>query len=447
MLVWLVHTGCWWREEPVSSTSNHPSDIASESEWTTWTCTGDPCPWGESVSNHAVAWPASVAPVPTRLGYTASPAAYIPASEIEGATISIEFGSAAVYAGEPQAPSHRFLAAISPGQSYQVAGLDEDEVLSVQADGAFGYRVVPRSSQGLDAGTSTDAGAAPDSAPSDDAGTSPDAPTSDAAATPDDPASASQTAMWTCTGDPCPWGESLSGQTLVWEAAEAIGIRLGYSVSPRVYLPATRANGATIVIASGTAGAYAGAPGDDSHRLLAALGAGQSFQVTGLASDEVLSVQSDTPFTYHATLPPPGETNPDDDPGEVIPSTQAFWRCNTPDCSGPDWTGAVIAWPASAAYQSNSRSGDQSRSVFSADGTPLYPYMRDWAQGCKVTAESGTVLIIEWQRGTDVWRETWLEPRQSHVINLVPPEDGAMIETFEGSPGFSVSLKDCTPPP
>jgi hypothetical protein len=148
-----------------------------------------------------------------------------------------------------------------------------------------------------------------------------------------------------------------------------------------------------------------------------------------------------------AGTPPDAPADPDDDPGEVIPSTQAFWRCNTPDCSGPDWTGAVIAWPASAAYQSNSRSGDQSRSVFSADGTPLYPYMRDWAQGCKVTAESGTVLIIEWQRGTDVWRETWLEPRQSHVINLVPPEDGAMIETFEGSPGFSVSLKDCTPPP
>lgn len=280
-----------------------------------------------------------------------------------------------------------------------------------------------------------------------DAGRSPDAPTPDAGATPDDPASASQTAVWTCTGDRCPWGESLSGQALVWEAAEAIGTRLGYTVSPRVYLPATRANGATIGIESGTAEAYAGAPGDDAHRLLAALGSEQSFQVTGLASDEVLSVQSDTPFTYHATLPPPGETDPDDDPGEVIQSTQAFWRCHTPDCSGPDWTGAVIAWPASAAYQSNNRSGDQSRSVFSADGTPLYPYMRDWAQGCKVTAESGTVLIIEWQRGTDVWRETWLEPRQSHVINLVPPEDGAMIETFEGSPGFSVSLKDCTPPP
>src|SRR5678816_1658802 len=87
-------------------------------------------------------------------------------------------------------------------------------------------------------------------------------------------------------------------------------------------------------------------------------------------------------------------------------------------------------WPSWAAYQTNARSGDQSRSVFSADGTPLYPYMGSWAQSCEVTAESGVVLIIEWQRGTNVWRETWLYPRQSHVIDLVSPEDGAMIETL-----------------
>jgi hypothetical protein len=85
--------------------------------------------------------------------------------------------------------------------------------------------------------------------------------------------------------------------------------------------------------------------------------------------------------------------------------------------------------------------------VYSADGTPLYPYMGSWAQSCEVTAESGVVQIIEWQRGTDVWRETWLYPRQSHVIDLVSPEDGAMIETYDGSPGFSVSLRNCTPQP
>jgi hypothetical protein len=55
------------------------------------------------------------------------------------------------------------------------------------------------------------------------------------------------------------------------------------------------------------------------------------------------------------------------------------------------------------------------------------------------------VLVIEWKRGTDTWRETWLSPGQSHVIDLVAPEDSAMIETYEGSPGFSVSLDSCTP--
>jgi hypothetical protein len=73
--------------------------------------------------------------------------------------------------------------------------------------------------------------------------------------------------------------------------------------------------------------------------------------------------------------------------------------------------------------------------------------MGAWAQGCRVTAVSGTVLVIEWQRGTDSWRETWLGAGQSHVIDLVSPEDGAMIETYEGSPGFSAALGNCTPQP
>ncbi len=58
--------------------------------------------------------------------------------------------------------------------------------------------------------------------------------------------------------------------------------------------------------------------------------------------------------------------------------------------------------------------------------------MGAWADGCEVTAVSGLVLIIEWERGTDQWRETYLDPGESHVIDLVSPEDGAMIETAEG---------------
>ncbi|MEZ4592548.1 MAG: hypothetical protein R3D55_15600 [Chloroflexota bacterium] len=76
--------------------------------------------------------------------------------------------------------------------------------------------------------------------------------------------------------------------------------------------------------------------------------------------------------------------------------------------------------------------------------------MGAWANGCQVTAVSGLVLIIEWERGTDVWREIYLQPGQSHTISLTPPENGAMIETIDGvSPAidFSVQLSNCNPQP
>ena len=255
---------------------------------------------------------------------------------------------------------------------------------------------------------------------------------------------------WTCAGGMCPWGASLTGHALAWPAeTRAVTTRLGYTVSPGIYLPAAKANGASIAIESGTARVHAGPPGDADHRSLATLTAGQTFHITGLAGREVLSVQADAPFTYRATLPPIRASDAGDrgGSGRVVPSTQALWRCNSARCSGGDWTGAVIAWPAGSAHQSNARSGDASRSVFSTDGAPLYPYMGRWAQGCKVTAESGVVQIIEWQRGTEVWRSTWLFPGDAHVIDLAPAEDGAMIETYDGSPGFSVSLSNCTPEP
>jgi hypothetical protein len=254
--------------------------------------------------------------------------------------------------------------------------------------------------------------------------------------------------MFTCLGDPCPWSDSLSTEALVWPASEGtVNTQLGYLVSAGIYLPGVRANGTDISIETGEATVYWGFPDEDSLRWLATLGAGDTFHVDEIPGDSVLSVQADSPFTYRIALPPSSDPGPGGAPADAIRSTQAFWRCNLPGCTFPDWTGAVIGWPSWAAYQANARSADQSRSVFSADGTPLYPYMGSWAQGCEVTAESGVVQIIEWQRGTDVWRETWLYPRQSHVIDLVSPEDGAMIETYDGSPGFSVSLRNCTPRP
>ena len=408
---------------------------------TTWSCTDSPCPWGDSVSNHAIAWPASAGPIGVRLGYTATPSPYLPAAAANGVTISIEFGSANVFAGEPLGSSHHYLATVSPGQSYEVSGLDADEVLSVQSDDSFGYRVTPTPGDPPDDDPPPDAGTPPDS------GTPPDPPPD---APPPGDGHASALVTWTCTGSPCPWGSSLSGHAMVWpDGGYAIRARLGYTVSADVYLRAAAANGADITIVSGTASAYAGPPGGSSHRWLGTIEAGNTFHVSGLAEGEVLSVQADDAFTYEATLPPPAEDDPDDDPdpGEIVHSVSAFWRCNTPGCVSSDWTGAVVAWPSWAAYQTNARAGEMSRSVFGADGAPLHPYMGAWAEGCKVTAVSGIVLVIEWQRGTDSWRETWLEPGQSHVIHLSSPEDGAMIESHEGSTGFSAGLKNCTPQP
>jgi len=256
----------------------------------------------------------------------------------------------------------------------------------------------------------------------------------------------SKQVTWTCVGGPCPWGPSTTGQAIVWpEAVRPISTRLGYTVSSGIYLPAVRANGAVIYCDSGTVSIHAGPPGEATHRLVAKIGAGHSLHVENLDRSEVLSVQGDAAFEYHMTLPPVTEPERATDPQRVIRSTPALWRCNIAGCSGSDWTGAVIAWPEWAADQSNGRGGDASRSVFSTDGTPLYPYMGPWAEGCKVTAESGAVLIIEWQRGAESWRRTWVYPGQTYVIHLVAPENGAMIESYDGSPGFSVSLTNCTP--
>jgi len=411
-LCWVAAPGCTAPGDELAAARSDLDELNGASQEVTWTCTADPCPWGDSLSDQAVVWPASAAPVANRLGYTASPAAYLPAVSANGVTVWIDAGTASLYAGQPDASSHRLLATVAVGASYQVAGLADDEVLSVQSDADFAYRVTP----------------------------------SEPPPPPDDPPQPSQTATWTCTSRPCPWGDSLTGEALVWpDDAGAIATRLGYTVSPAIYLPATRANGAHIAIDTGSASAFAGHPGDDSHRFLTTITAGQNYEVDGLAAGEVLSVQSGAPFGYRAWLPPPGD--PDPPPADAIHAVPAFWRCNVPECSGPAWTGAVIAWPAWAAYQRNARSGDQSRSVFAGDGTPLYPYMGAWAQGCQVTAVSGRVLIIEWQRGTDTWRATWLSPGQSHTIDLVPPEDGAMIETDDSMTDFSVTLANCTPAP
>jgi hypothetical protein len=423
----------------------------------TWTCTGDPCPWGDELSNPALAWPPETNPVTTRLGYAVSPGVYLPASVANGLTVTIDFGSAVVHAGAPQDSSHPGLALLSAGDSYDVFDLDPDEVLSVQSADPFGYRVAPTPPAPPDAGpgdppdAGTDA-AIPEGPP--DAGTPPDAAPPPDAPVPPEGSTASQAITWTCTGHQCPFGPTRSAQALVWPVdREAIATNIGYTASAIVYLFGSRANGSHIWIDTGTVTLQAGLPGDIWFRTLATLHAGSSYHVAGLGFGEVLSAQSNDFFSYRILLPPPtppaGGPPVTPGPGTLMHAVPSLWRCDpdVPSCFSAAWTGAVIPWPSWSASHGNARPGNLARLVYSLDDTPLYPYMGPWAQGCEVTGESGITRVIEWERGAGHWRDTWLYPGESHVIQLVPPENSALIEGFDGAPGFSATVRNCTPQP
>ncbi|WP_210399006.1 hypothetical protein [Steroidobacter denitrificans] len=307
---------------------------------------------------------------------------------------------------------------MSGSNSYVVQGLAPGEVLSVRSGEGFTYQI--------------------------------DLPTPQLPPEPDEDEDeeslASASVSGACVGSPCPYGPSVSAHALVWpSSAQPLHRWLGYSLSSGAYLPSRVANGTFVMLDSGSATLYAGLPTHSNHRPLATLSAGGSYFVQGLASGEVLSVQSSAAFTYRIDVPqmppvPPG--------GESMESVAASWRCETFGCNNsPDWNGTVINWPYWSAYSDNARTGDQLRTVYSSSGALLYPYMGPWANGCEVTVTSGTALIVEWQRGSNVWREKWLGPGDTHVINLTAPEDGVLIESDDWQGGFSVSVRNCTPQP
>lgn len=126
-----------------------------------------------------------------------------------------------------------------------------------------------------------------------------------------------------------------------------------------------------------------------------------------------------------------------------VSAIRARWFCDIPGRNHAPWPGSVIVWPSWAAYECNARAGEQSRTVYSLDGQVLYPYMGAWADQGRVTTVSGLAQIIEWKRGTNVWRETFVHPGETYTIRLVSPEDGAMIEG--PSEGFTVSLANFHP--
>ena len=463
---------------PTTTTTTIPGPIATNSQFVTWACTHSPCPWGSSLSTHALVWPTSFGATDRRLGYTTSARVYLPDEQANGLTISVQSGSATAYAGLPQSSSHQPIASINAGQSVTISGLATGEMFSVQSDNSFTYTTTtpstPPTTTTTVPTTTTTIPTTTTTVPT----TTTTIPTTTTTTIPGPIATNSQFVTWACTHSPCPWGSSLSTHALVWPTSfGATDRRLGYTTSARVYLPDEQANGLTISVQSGSATAYAGLPQSSSHQPIASINAGQSVTISGLATGEMFSVQSDNSFTYTTTTPstPPTTTTTVPTTTTTIPTTTttiptttttipsgpctdptscsivdaiiARWRCNTPGCNSADWEGAVINWPSWAAYSTNNRTGYNSRIVYSTDGNVLYPYMGQWANGCEVTAVSGVVLIIEWQRGTDVWSEILLQPGQSHVINLVSPENGAMIEAPNVASGFRVSLRNCTPQP
>ena len=71
--------------------------------------------------------------------------------------------------------------------------------------------------------------------------------------------------------------------------------------------------------------------------------------------------------------------------------------------------------------------------------------MGAWADGCEIEVVTGGVLVIEWERGLEEWRETYLSAGDTYTINLTDTEDGALIETPNNTEPFEVSLSNCTP--
>ncbi|MEU8224188.1 discoidin domain-containing protein [Kribbella sp. NPDC048915] len=395
-----------------------PPASGDSSVLATWDCTGTPCPSGDSYTSDAAVWPAAAEPTRSRYGYTVSHDVYAPAAKVAGWKITVVSGSAAVFAG-PANDSHSSLAALSAGDSYTVPStLSSSSIVSVQGGSAFEYTLTP--------GEPTTPPPAGDNE--------------------------SPLVTWTCTGSPCPWGPSDSGYAAVWPVeTDPSRLRYGYTASHDVYATAPQVANWKITVTSGSAAVYAG-PVGDSHASLANLSAGESYTVpTTLSSSSIVSVQSGSPFEYTFVPGPPVPPTPPDciDPTTCDPVSwvNARWRYAGTGENPGDWYGGVITWPEGTAYQGNGRSGDNARNVYSESGVPLYPYMGAWADGCTVRVVTGRILIIEWERGTDEWRETRVNAGESYTISLTGSEDGAMIETDNDVQPFTVSISNCTPQP
>ena len=183
-------------------------------------------------------------PTRARHGYTVSHDVYGAAAKVVGWKLTVTAGSASVYAGTPTG-SHGSLAALQAGQSFTVPSLSSGVVVSLQGDQEFRYTFTP--------------GPAPTGQPTGQSDGS------------------SVLATWSCTGSPCPWGDSSTSQAALWPVeAEPTRARHGYTVSHDVYGAAAKVVGWKLTVTAGSASVYAGTP-TGSHGSLAALQAGREL--------------------------------------------------------------------------------------------------------------------------------------------------------------------------
>jgi len=209
----------------------------------------------------------------------------------------------------------------------------------------------------------------------------------------------------------------MSAQALVWPVdRESTTAHLGYTASASVYLFGSRANGADIWIDTGTATVQAGLPGDVWFRTLSTVHAGSSFHVSGVGFGEVLSVQSDQPFSYRIIVPPPtppaggppvnegeGTTDAGNSVTVALRSRRAELlqrRLDGRDHLMAVGVGAPGQLPSGQPGATGLRVGRHT--AVSIHG-PV-------GRGCEVTGTSGITRVIEWQHGASQWRDTWLYP-------------------------------------
>src|SRR5690606_10688968 len=116
-----------------------PPPGSAPSQLVSLTCVFSPCSWGPTLSGQAVVWPEEARPLYRRYNYFASKGMYLPDTVANGSTITIDAGTATLFAGYPEASVHRALATLNVGNSYTVSGLAPGEVLSVLGDSSFVY--------------------------------------------------------------------------------------------------------------------------------------------------------------------------------------------------------------------------------------------------------------------------------------------------------------------